>query len=124
MNYRIKLPDENNQVRIEELENNALIIIGANGTGKSRLGAWIEQQDFEIIHRVSAQRSLIFNDFIDLKSYTQSENILFLVRKKEIVIKIRGIVGIGENIQPLWLMISMQFYQQLSQNEIYKTKSI
>ncbi|MDM5465407.1 DUF4435 domain-containing protein [Bacillus cereus] len=82
MNYRIKLPDENNQVRIEELENNALIIIGANGAGKSRLGAWIEQQDLEIIHRVSAQRSLMFKDFIDLKSYTQSENILFFGEEK------------------------------------------
>lgn len=77
MSYRIKLPDENNQVRIEELENNAFIIVGANGSGKSRLGAWIEQQDFENIHRISAQRSLIFKDFIDLKSYVQSENILF-----------------------------------------------
>ncbi|MDM5460026.1 DUF4435 domain-containing protein (plasmid) [Bacillus mycoides] len=82
MSYRIKLPDENNQVRIEELENNAFIIVGANGSGKSRLGAWIEQQDFENIHRISAQRSLIFKDFIDLKSYVQSENILFFGEEK------------------------------------------
>ncbi|WP_286230573.1 DUF4435 domain-containing protein [Neobacillus mesonae] len=77
MSFKIKLPNENNAVIEEVFENNALIIIGANGSGKSRLGAWIEKNDFTNIHRVSAQRSLIFDDFIALKSYKQSENLLW-----------------------------------------------
>lgn len=77
MGFSLKLPYENDQKEIVDLQNNSLIIIGANGAGKSRLGAWIEQQDFEIVHRVGAQRSLSFKDFIDLKSHTQSENMLF-----------------------------------------------
>ncbi|MEK7013673.1 hypothetical protein MHB70_27930 [Bacillus sp. FSL M7-1020] len=44
MSYRFKLSEENNQVRIEELENNAFIIVGASGSGKNRLGAWIEKK--------------------------------------------------------------------------------
>ena len=52
-------------------------IIGANGAGKSKLGAWIEQQDLENIHRIGAQRNLNFNENITLKSYSQAEDIVF-----------------------------------------------
>lgn len=48
----------------EEFETNArsLIIIGANGSGKSKLGAWIEQQDYDQVHRIGAQRNLNFKE--------------------------------------------------------------
>lgn len=77
LTFNINLPDENNRIRTESFENNSLIIIGANGAGKSRLGAWIEQNDIKNVHRVSAQRSLNFDDFISLKSYKQTENLLW-----------------------------------------------
>lgn len=52
-----------------ETENNSIIIIGANGSGKSRLGAWIEKQDGVAgnVHRVSGQRNLNFSENILLK---------------------------------------------------------
>ena len=74
--FNYKLPDANNQPALHESESNALIIIGANGSGKSKLGAWIEQQDMENVHRVGAQRSLNFGDYIQLKSHEQAENLV------------------------------------------------
>lgn len=56
---------------------NSIIIIGANGSGKSKLGAWIEQKSLNEVHRVGAQRSLNFSEFIPLKSYTEAENVVF-----------------------------------------------
>jgi len=53
------------------------VIVGANGSGKSRLGAWIETNNISKVHRVSAQRSLVIPEFVSLKSYEQSYNELF-----------------------------------------------
>lgn len=72
--YKYKLP-LNDQIEYST-SNNSLIIIGANGSGKSKLGAWIEQQDMENVHRIGAQRSLNFGNFIELKSREQAENTL------------------------------------------------
>ncbi len=55
---------------------NSVIIIGGNGSGKSKLGAWIEQQDISVTHRIAAQRSLVFNPKADLMTYEKAENIV------------------------------------------------
>lgn len=79
MNIRkIMLPDQ--QLTKKEYdfeENQSLVVIGANGSGKSRLGAWIELNNSIFVHRISAQRSLIVPDFIQLKSYQQAFDELF-----------------------------------------------
>ena len=77
MAFTYWLPDEQGQKQEHRTESNAVIIIGANGSGKSKLGAWMEQKDFAGIHRVGAQRSLNFNDSIPLKSYSEAENYVF-----------------------------------------------
>ena len=76
MSYKYWLPDEQGNKQDFETDSNAIIIIGANGAGKSKLGAWIEQQDFEKVHRIAGQRNLNFNKNIPLKSYTEAENIV------------------------------------------------
>jgi len=49
-----------------ELENvstwSSIIIVGANGSGKTRMGAWVEMTgpQKEFTHRIAAQRSLVF----------------------------------------------------------------
>lgn len=60
-----------------ELISNSVIIVGANGAGKSKLGAWIEQKNFESVHRVGAQRKLSFQENIPLKSYSEAEESVF-----------------------------------------------
>lgn len=74
--YKYKLPNEQVNTTDYETQSNSLVIIGANGSGKSKLGAWMEQQDMETIHRVGAQRSLNFGEYIQLKSYEQAEKLL------------------------------------------------
>ena len=69
MAFTYWLPDEQGQKQKYKTNNNSVIIIGANGSGKSHLGAWIEQQDLENVHRIGAQRNLNFNEDIALKSY-------------------------------------------------------
>ncbi|MBR6148290.1 MAG: AAA family ATPase [Lachnospiraceae bacterium] len=77
MSYKYWLPDESGQKREYETQNNVIIIIGANGSGKSKLGAWIELQNIMGVHRVGAQRNLNFNENIPLKNYTEAENLVF-----------------------------------------------
>ena len=68
MAFTYWLPDEQGQKQEHKTNNNSVIIIGANGSGKSHLGAWIEQQDLENVHRIGAQRNLNFNEDIALKA--------------------------------------------------------
>lgn len=70
MAFSYKLPDG-----IHETENNSVIIVGANGSGKSRMGAWIEEQDGNNgnVHRISGQRDLNFPEFITLKQEERAE---------------------------------------------------
>lgn len=67
------LPDEDGRPTNQRTTSNSIIFIGANGSGKSRLGAWIEQQKTTQVHRIGAQRSLNFSDNIPLKSYREAE---------------------------------------------------
>lgn len=75
--YTYFLPSVNNEPKQHTTAVNSLIIIGANGSGKSKLGAWIEQQNFEGVHRISAQRNINFSEKIPLKSYSEAEDIIF-----------------------------------------------
>lgn len=77
MSYTYYLPDEEGNRQEQACESNAIIIIGANGSGKSRLGAWMEQIDDTNVHRIAAQRELSFNEYINLKSLEQSQNFLY-----------------------------------------------
>lgn len=77
MAFKYYLPDVNNAPETHETEKNAIIIIGANGAGKSHLGAWMELHDKEDrVHRVGGQRKLNFKENINLKSYSEACNIV------------------------------------------------
>jgi ABC-type dipeptide/oligopeptide/nickel transport system ATPase component len=54
-----------------------IVFIGANGSGKSRLGAWIENENPKKVHRVSAQRNLSFNQEISLMSLSKSQKFFY-----------------------------------------------
>ena len=51
MEYKYYLPDSNNQAKEYVTKNNSLIIIGGNGTGKSKLGEWMEKKQVISTHR-------------------------------------------------------------------------
>lgn len=77
MSYKYWLPNGNGAKTDYETNSNAVVIIGANGSGKSKLGAWIEQKNFGQVHRIGAQRNLNFNEDIALKNYAQAEELVF-----------------------------------------------
>ena len=76
MKPQITLPNRNGAEEIETLQcDNNLVIIGANGSGKTRLGAWIERtlDDRTIVHRLSAQRALSIPHLAQMKQLEQAE---------------------------------------------------
>ncbi len=82
MVHKLTLPPHPGELLEETtFEDNSLIIIGANGSGKTRFGAWIEQHD-ERVHRIAAQRSLVFGDTIEVKSLEESQSLLLYGQKK------------------------------------------
>jgi ATPase subunit of ABC transporter with duplicated ATPase domains len=62
--------------KVEIKHNGTVVIVGANGAGKSRLGAWIERNSDSsvIVHRISAQRALDLPEYAVVKSLEQSLN--------------------------------------------------
>lgn len=71
------LPSVVGQKKVYNTEVNSVIIIGANGSGKSKLGAWVEQQNYDKVHRIAAQRSLNFKENIVLSNYELAEDNVF-----------------------------------------------
>jgi len=73
--YSLTLPKTNGE--LEEIDcPQSLVLIGANGSGKTRLGAWIEIESpqKEKVHRISAQKSLSMPDNVMPKSMKLAEN--------------------------------------------------
>ena len=62
-NFKLTLPTRN-KGNVEIETSNSLLFVGANGSGKTRLGTWIEFQSPEAarVHRISAQKSLTMPD--------------------------------------------------------------
>jgi hypothetical protein len=62
--------------KVEIKHNGSVVIVGANRSGKSRLGAWIEKtaQNNDVVHRISAQRALVLPEYAIVKSLEQSLN--------------------------------------------------
>ena len=62
----LSIPENDN---IEILQGQSIIIVGANGSGKSRFCVQTEIQNETIVHRISAQKSLEFREKYTLTSY-------------------------------------------------------
>lgn len=59
-----------------ETHDNVVVIVGANGSGKSKLGAWMERQDPVHVHRIVSQRKLNPSEYTPLKSFQEAENVV------------------------------------------------
>ncbi|MBR0508667.1 MAG: DUF4435 domain-containing protein [Clostridia bacterium] len=82
MEYSYWLPDKDGKGQEHKTNTNSVIIIGANGSGKSRLGIWLEHLIKENAHRIGAQRDLRFNDEVAPKKYSEIKNTVFNSKKK------------------------------------------
>ena len=75
MEHKIVIPV--NGISSEIISVQSFVIIGANGSGKSRLGKYIEDHSIDKnAYRISAQRALTIPDFVSLKSHEQSLDLL------------------------------------------------
>lgn len=59
------------------LKDRVLVVIGANGSGKTRFGAWLDAQNINLHHRVSAHRSLSFPERVQPTDFEEAERNLF-----------------------------------------------
>lgn len=69
----ITLPSKLNERTAPSTDSKTIVVIGANGSGKTRFGSDIEQRYNEITHRISAQKSLSMPDFVSTKSKEVAE---------------------------------------------------
>jgi len=76
MSFNIILPNKTGQQGQQTIEtDNNLVLVGANGAGKTRLGVWIEEklQEQITVHRISAQKALNIPEFANIKTLEQAE---------------------------------------------------
>ena len=75
--YTYWLPDGPDSKRQDHTtDTNSVVIVGANGTGKSKLGVWMEMQDSDNVHRIGAQRDINISEHIQQKSYSEASEML------------------------------------------------
>jgi ABC-type lipoprotein export system ATPase subunit len=73
--YNIATKKVESVVEFDYNVQGSLVIIGANGSGKSKLGSWIEDKiNAEAVKRISGQRALVIPENVPLKSVEQSFN--------------------------------------------------
>jgi len=90
----LNLPKSGDRSQKEVFDDvSSVVIVGANGSGKSQLGAWIEENHPPQVetHRVAAQRSLVFQKRTPLVSTEQARSYL-----------INGNDRAGDKIQDRW----------------------
>lgn len=72
---KIQLPTKKGESNTSpEIDFQQLVVIGANGSGKTRFGTDIERRYSSNTHRVSAQKSLTMPDEVSPKSKEKAEN--------------------------------------------------
>ncbi len=72
---KIQLPTKKGQPNSNPtIEFNQLVVVGANGSGKTRFGSDIEKRYNQQTHRISAQKSLSMPDFVSTKSKEVAES--------------------------------------------------
>lgn len=75
--YTYWLPSGPNGERVDfTTHTNSVILVGANGCGKSQLGAWMERQEIDRVHRIGAQRNINISPHIQLKSYSDASEMM------------------------------------------------
>ncbi len=70
----ITLPPRLDGQTPENIDFNTLVVIGANGSGKTRFGSYIEENYKENVHRLSAQKSLSMPKFASTTSKKKAES--------------------------------------------------
>lgn len=80
----IRMPSSGSSVGSQNLtlRDRVLVIIGANGSGKTRLGCKLEKDNGRLAHRVSAHRSLVFPENVRPMDLDIAERMVLIGRKE------------------------------------------
>ena len=70
----LELPSVDGNTDVFSSSTKSFILIGANGSGKTRLGIWIEQHYRDSSYRISAQRSLTISQYIEQKGLGEASS--------------------------------------------------
>lgn len=114
----ICIPDSSTGKKvIESLQS--FVIVGANGSGKSHLGAWIEKNNQNVL-RISAQRALSIPDVISIKDRDASWNKIYYGHETNLVKSIKWNYGKETStlIYDYENVLSMLFAEDYSQLRI------
>ena len=119
MDYKkILIPDKSaGQREIESLQS--FVIVGANGSGKSHLGAWIENNNENVL-RISAQRALSIPDVINIKDRDASWNKIYYGHETQLYKRIKWQNGKETStlVHDYESVLSMLFAEDYSQLRI------
>lgn len=74
LRVEIRLPRSQDTTQAQDIldTNGVLVVVGANGAGKTRFGVWLENSGGDRAHRVSAQKSLEFPENLTLSNLEQA----------------------------------------------------
>ena len=77
MYYEFNIPRPGDQLKLILETGRSIIIIGSNGSGKTRLGVYLESQiPAQSVQRIAAQKSLTLSDNISLISLERADRFL------------------------------------------------
>ncbi|MBE9100864.1 DUF4435 domain-containing protein [Vacuolonema iberomarrocanum] len=132
MSFVIELPNRTGQGDPESIDSSGhIVLIGANGSGKTRLGIWIEQyhQTKYTVHRISAQKALSIPEFAQLKNLEQAEKDLTFGRHDKHAVVDRKVIDRWGNTPATFLLddydklLSLLFAKSAERDRKYTEQS-
>lgn len=130
----IQIPSTNSASSTTLVIDVSLVLIGSNGSGKSRLGARIESDQAKRVHRISAHKILTLPDDVTLLPEDHARKVLAVgdanVKPQHIALeqnmlswrqssRWHGALGIGKPLNDFSAVLSLLFAQKRRRDEAY-----
>lgn len=75
---KIRIPDINDNKSFIEGKQ-SIVLLGANGAGKTRMSVWIDENNPELnVHRISAQKSLDMPEYVSPTELKKAEDRFYM----------------------------------------------
>ncbi len=123
-------PSKSDDTLCEVTSAGPIVVVGANGSGKSQLGWWIEKQEGANVHRVSAQKSLTFPEEVPTSSLEKAwKNLTYGMTHPNIeYLRVQGklsgrwgnrpVTHLLNDIEPLMVLLHTEEYEKLLEKKL------